>query len=1043
MTTARVASVWAVAPLVFASGFCALVYQIAWQREFRLVFGASTAASAAVMAVFMGGLGLGGWLLGPRADRHPRPLWLYARLEALVALTAALTPFLLWLVRQAYLAAGGTIVAGEAVGTVLRLLFAALVLLPPTLLAGGTLPAAVRAVQRETDTRRRGLALVYGVNTLGAVAGAFVATFAMLEVLGTRWTLWTACLLNLAVAILARAIATTDAPAPASPAAARAAPTAGPPLPAGFVLFSAAAVGFAFFLMELVWYRMLGPILGGTVYTFGLILAVALLGIGLGGLLYAVAGGRRPVTVTAFAATCILEAAAVAGPLVAGDRIAVWALRLRPADPTGLADLAVGWALVTAVVIGPAAVIAGVQFPLLVALLGRGRASVGRHVGLAYASNTAGAIVGSLAGGFGLLPLLTAPGCWRAAAVLLALLGLAAAAMGGRRWSALAACVATGAVAAVVLAVPGPTAVWRHSGIGAGRARSGAFQDANEEHAWMNHQRRIVFWEAEGVESSVAMLRDSGVAFVVNGKADGNSRSDAPTQVMGGLLGALVHHGVRSALVVGLGTGSTAGWLGAVPAIERTDVVELEPAVVEVARACRAVNRDVLSNPRVHLRIADAREVLMTNRERYDLVFSEPSNPYRAGLASLFTREFYRAVAERLQPGGLFLQWLQGYEVDDATIAAVLATLSAEFGAVEIWQTYDSDLLLVASELRRTLDLGTLARRVGEEPYRAALRDAWRTDTLEGVLARFVAGPQTVAALAKSGPGLNTDDRNRVEFGFARTVGGQGGFRLERVRRLAARLDDDRPEAVNGSVDWARVAEERVSMHTSQRATAPSDDATAPDVRTRILAHGHYLAGKLAEAADTFRRQPRPAEGIVETALLAEALAAAGEAAAEPYVAALARTHPIEAQMARAQLYARTNRDALAVRELTGAFAACRTDPWPWPPALSRALALAEEVAQRTPALAATLHASLAAPFAARVAEEDRLATRVRLAHLLDARAHCQAAIGPLEPHVPWSLELLLFRRNCYEATRDPRRVQAMRDLDVFLKVRPAGVGPS
>src|SRR5687768_1788135 len=123
MTRARTATAWAVAPLLFASGFCALVYQIAWQREFRLIFGASTAATAAVTAVFMGGLGLGAWLLGPRADRHPRPLWLYARLEALVALFAAATPFLLWLVREAYLAAGGTIVAGAAVGTALRLLF--------------------------------------------------------------------------------------------------------------------------------------------------------------------------------------------------------------------------------------------------------------------------------------------------------------------------------------------------------------------------------------------------------------------------------------------------------------------------------------------------------------------------------------------------------------------------------------------------------------------------------------------------------------------------------------------------------------------------------------------------------------------------------------------------------------------------------------------------------------------------------------------------------------------------------------------------------
>ena len=167
---------WPVAGLLFASGFCALVYQIGWVREFRLIFGASTAASAAVLAIFIGGLGLGGWILGRRADTHTRPLALYAQLEGIVALSAAASPLLLSLVRQLYVAVGGTPRLGLTGGSIVRLVLSALVLALPTLAMGGTLPAAARAITGQADQRRRQLATLYGCNTLGAVTGCLVAT---------------------------------------------------------------------------------------------------------------------------------------------------------------------------------------------------------------------------------------------------------------------------------------------------------------------------------------------------------------------------------------------------------------------------------------------------------------------------------------------------------------------------------------------------------------------------------------------------------------------------------------------------------------------------------------------------------------------------------------------------------------------------------------------------------------------------------------------------------------------------------------------------
>ena len=197
---------WLIGALLFGSGFCALVYQVGWLRDFRLIFGTSTAASAAVLAIFIGGLGLGGLLIGPRADRHPRPLLLYAQLEAIVALSAAATPFLLIIVRYLYLASGGSTTLGGVVATVGRVVLSAIVLAIPTIAMGGTLPAAARWATSDTDVRRQDVAALYALNTLGAVAGCVVATFWLLETFGTRSTLWLAAAVNLLIAVLARLV---------------------------------------------------------------------------------------------------------------------------------------------------------------------------------------------------------------------------------------------------------------------------------------------------------------------------------------------------------------------------------------------------------------------------------------------------------------------------------------------------------------------------------------------------------------------------------------------------------------------------------------------------------------------------------------------------------------------------------------------------------------------------------------------------------------------------------------------------------------------
>ena len=1039
------APVHRVALLLFGSGLCALVYQIAWLRELRLVFGASTAASAAVLAVFMGGLGAGGLVFGRRAAAARRPLLVYARLEVGIAAAAALTPLAVAVARRLYAAVGGTPALGLGGGTVARLALAALVLGVPTLLMGGTLPAAAQSVTRAGDVGRRHLAVLYGANTLGAVAGATLATFVLLEALGTHRLLLSACALNALVALLARHWASRlpEQQADAADADADAADATAPPVeaaaPARFTLAAAAVVGFAFLLMELVWYRMLGPLLGGSSYTFGLILAVALFGIGTGGVAYALFAGRRPATLTGFALTCALEALAMAVPLALGDRLAVWAATLRPLGSVGFYGYVAGWTALTALVVAPAAFVSGVQFPLLLALYGRGRADVGRQVGHAYAWNTAGAILGSLAGGFGLLPLLTAPGCWRLATALLALLGLAAVALARRpRPMSLVAPVVAASLALGLLWRPGPTAAWRHGSVGVGRAPLTGTPNSFED--WAREHRRHVHWQVDGVESSVALDDKAGLAFVVNGKVDGNARADASTQVMAGLMGALVHPGVGRALVIGLGTGSTAGWLGKVPTMERVDVVELEPAIREVARRSAAVNGDVLANPRVHVTIGDAREVVATTRARYDLIFSEPSNPYRAGIASLFTEEFYRAASDRLGDDGLFVQWLQAYNVDAQTIRTIYATLATVFPEVETWITEESDLLLIAGKRPLAYDVARLRARIAQEPWKTALARVWRADDLEGVFARYVANAGLARSLARLERGrLNTDDRTRVEFGFARGLGFRTHqFEVSELRAAAHAHGFDVPPLFDGTIDWTLVPDRRVSMMAADwRPPAPPDDDASGALGHRAAAVEKWEDGAFAEALTEWRAQPEAPGDSIALGVVAAGWAEAGDATAERFIARLRPTHEAEADAHLARLRLRQGRVGDAAALLDGALARAARDPWLLPGVLDQTLELALELGQRDHAAGERLYRRLATPFAVALASDRRQRARVTLAHAIDWPRLCTDALAELEPDVPWSRELLAWRVGCYEATGDARLAAARRDLERFVAREP------
>jgi spermidine synthase len=282
-------------------------------------------------------------------------------------------------------------------------------------------------------------------------------------------------------------------------------------------------------------------------------------------------------------------------------------------------------------------------------------------------------VLGAIASGFGLIALLGAETMWQVLSLSLVALALLAVVVdGGWRTPGRAAGSLVASAAAIALAfMPGPTVASRHLSIGAGRTKLA--RTPADIHDILTEERAHVFWSRDGIESGIALTARSSLSLIVNGKSDGAARLDAATMIMAPLLGSLLAERPERGLIIGLGTGESAGWLAEVDTIEHVDCIELEPGVVEVARILAPHNFDVVNHPKVTIHVGDGREFVLASKDTYDVIMSEPSNPYRAGVASLFSQDFYRSVMDRLDDDGVFVQWLQAYEVDARTVRAQAA----------------------------------------------------------------------------------------------------------------------------------------------------------------------------------------------------------------------------------------------------------------------------------------------------------------------------------------------------------------------------------
>jgi hypothetical protein len=476
--------------------------------------------------------------------------------------------------------------------------------------------------------------------------------------------------------------------------------------------------------------------------------------------------------------------------------------------------------------------------------------------------------------------------------------------------------------------------------------------------------------------------------------------------------------------------------------MESVDVAELEPAMLHVAEVSAAANRDVLKNDRVHVMLGDARELLLTSRGRYEIVVSEPSNPYRAGVASLFTREYYEAIRDRLTDDGLFLQWLQAYAIDVPTTRTVYATIASVFPEIETWELGANDLVLVASRKGVRYDMHRLRERVDTEPFRSALLRTWRTSGIEGLFSHYVARGSFARALANAaGPLLNTDDRSVIEFAFARSARDISGSSVPDVRDAARARGEHLPRLLEKHVDWERSTDEWIAFRAASQAEIRMNETMTEGQRVRALTLMQFLNGRYGEAAAQWRAQPRDPSGPTELAALGPAYAEAGDETAKTLVDRLREIEPVEADVVLARLRMRQGKPDEATAALTAAFRGYRTDMWPWPVIMDQSFQLAKELAQRHPAAVPALREALKEPFACNMFDESRLEALLTFRRMEPLDASCAVVLEPFEPYFPWIGDLLAWRSECYESVHHANAERAARELEEFRRGMAVGIG--
>ncbi|MHC4338929.1 MAG: fused MFS/spermidine synthase, partial [Planctomycetota bacterium] len=722
-------------PAVLLSGATALVYEILWMRRLSLVLGSTTQAAAAVLSAFMLGLALGALVVGRIADRSKRPLRWYAILEIGIGVYA--------------LAFDPLLKAAESIVGTSPFLYAFALLVIPAALMGGTLPVLSRAAADTTERGTRALGSLYGLNTLGAVLGALLTVFFLMERFGLRGATTIAAAVNIGLGVLfwgfSWAAGERTIFAAANDGKSRSwRGDADVAVVAAFFL-----TGFAGLALEMAWVRMLVYFLEGFTIAFGVMLAAYLLGLGAG----ALAGTWLALLSTnprrLLARIMLIEAVLALATFLLAGSISDGLEKMRggyttAASMDGSYALGLFWA--AAAVVFPAIFCAGMLLPVVARIALSDRESIGRQTGAVYAATTLGAVLAPPVAGFWLIPALGVPGTIASMAALVLLAGTAVAFKRGlREW------VPAGAAAVVFVAL-----------CLAADLRSPLVKVSHVFRAARSPRRLREF--KEGLLSGASVveeLKDGTRRLYLDGFSAAETSRHYGYMRMLGHLPVLLHPDPKEALVIAFGTGTTAGAVAVHPVVKRVVCVEIEPAVYDLADEFTEQNREVLKSDKTEVVIADGREFVRRGERKFDVITLEPLMPYTPAAVYLYTKEFYEDARRSLDTGGMLCQWVPPQGVSNADLRRLIASMAAVFDHVSIWY-FEHAIALLGADTAPRIDTAEFFKRCATREVVDDLVLARVGDPAHLLGSHVCSGQALTQALRNAVPMV--DDRTDLEF---------------------------------------------------------------------------------------------------------------------------------------------------------------------------------------------------------------------------------------------------------------------------------------
>jgi spermidine synthase len=778
-------------PLFFLSGFAGLVYEVTWTRMFALVFGATTFAISTVLAAFMAGLALGSFYFGRLIDRRGDPLRLYAYLEISIGVYAVTLPFLISLLNNVYVLIHRQFPASFLTTNAIKFALSFVVLIIPTTLMGGTLPVLSRFVVISQESLGFRVGGLYSVNTVGGAVGCFAAGFVLIAFAGIRSTIYVMAGINIAIGATALVLRArhyrdrqpdSEEEFPARQIDTTAQRELRPPVESvesrrphpslrsttGLMIVAFGISGFAALAYEVLWTRVLSMILGTTVYAFSVMLTAFLCGLALGSFISARVVDKRRRLVPIFAVVQIaIGCFGILSVFIFG-RTPLLLLKMLDRLGGSWRDLTfVQFAIAFLVMLIPTSLM-GATFPLVSRICARQIKLLGRSIGSIYSVNTIGAILGSLAAGFLLIPAMGLRNSIMFTASINILTGLIA--LIGSKWVGgprlLVGRSIAAALAVIVLLLTLAIAPSWDNRILASGVYFGPWQYFNRagqiDLDSRASQSQMLYY-AEGIDSTVAVFRRGPeLTLSINGKP---VASTTPTDIsllgMMGHLPMILHEGSESVLVIGLGAGVTAGMVAQHASVERIDCVELEQKVVDAAKYFVWENRDVLHSPKLNLIIDDGRNYLLTTTNKYDVITSDPIHPWVSGAGSLYAAEHFQLCKMRLNEGGIIAQWLPLYEMPERDFRTVIRTFQSVFPHTTLWLT-DSDSILIGTQDELRIDYRSLVQKLRDRKIEEDMRMLY-LDSPFDFLTCFAMGETDLSEYAADAK-LNTDNHPILEF---------------------------------------------------------------------------------------------------------------------------------------------------------------------------------------------------------------------------------------------------------------------------------------